>query len=267
MVVGTPIAGRNRPELEGLIGFFLNTLVLRTDLSAIPTSASCSAGCARPRWAPTPTRTCRSRSCSRSCGRSATSSRTPLFQVFFNMLNFPPGELGLPGLVLRRGPAGSAAGQVRPHALRRRGRRAGRLQWVYNADLFDAPRIDEMLASSRRCSRRRSREPERRLAGSRWSPRRPRAVLPDPAAPLAAAGTAPVHEPLPAGRRAHPGAPGGRPAGGAWTYGELDEASGPPRRQPLAAGVGRGDVVAIYGHRARPVVSAVLASSGRARPS
>jgi len=30
LVVGTPIAGRNRGELEGLIGFFLNTLVLRT---------------------------------------------------------------------------------------------------------------------------------------------------------------------------------------------------------------------------------------------
>jgi amino acid adenylation domain-containing protein len=33
IVVGTPIAGRNHRELEGLIGFFLNTLVLRTKLS------------------------------------------------------------------------------------------------------------------------------------------------------------------------------------------------------------------------------------------
>ena len=36
IVVGTPIAGRTRSQVEQLIGFFLNTLVLRTDLSGNP---------------------------------------------------------------------------------------------------------------------------------------------------------------------------------------------------------------------------------------
>ena len=36
LAVGTPIAGRNRAELEGLIGFFVNSLVLRGDLSGDP---------------------------------------------------------------------------------------------------------------------------------------------------------------------------------------------------------------------------------------
>jgi amino acid adenylation domain-containing protein len=36
VVVGTPIANRNRAQLEGLIGFFVNSLVLRTDLSGDP---------------------------------------------------------------------------------------------------------------------------------------------------------------------------------------------------------------------------------------
>ena len=36
IIVGTPIANRNRSEIEGLIGFFANTLVLRTDLSGDP---------------------------------------------------------------------------------------------------------------------------------------------------------------------------------------------------------------------------------------
>ncbi|GFE67460.1 non-ribosomal peptide synthetase [Chroococcus sp. FPU101] len=37
IIIGTPIANRNRPELESLIGFFVNTLALRTDLSGNPT--------------------------------------------------------------------------------------------------------------------------------------------------------------------------------------------------------------------------------------
>jgi hypothetical protein len=36
IVVGSPIAGRNRLEIENLIGFFVNTLALRSDLSANP---------------------------------------------------------------------------------------------------------------------------------------------------------------------------------------------------------------------------------------
>ncbi|MEP6500326.1 amino acid adenylation domain-containing protein [Microcoleus vaginatus] len=34
--VATVTGGRNRPEIEGLIGYFLNTLILRTDLSGFP---------------------------------------------------------------------------------------------------------------------------------------------------------------------------------------------------------------------------------------
>ncbi|HEY5141479.1 MAG TPA: condensation domain-containing protein, partial [Methylococcales bacterium] len=37
IVVGTAIAGRNRQEIEKLIGFFVNTLAIRTDLSGTPT--------------------------------------------------------------------------------------------------------------------------------------------------------------------------------------------------------------------------------------
>jgi amino acid adenylation domain-containing protein len=36
IVVGTPVAGRVRPELEALLGCFVNTLALRTDLSGNP---------------------------------------------------------------------------------------------------------------------------------------------------------------------------------------------------------------------------------------
>jgi len=36
LAIGTPVAGRVRPEIEGVVGFFLNSLVLRCDLSGRP---------------------------------------------------------------------------------------------------------------------------------------------------------------------------------------------------------------------------------------
>jgi non-ribosomal peptide synthetase component F len=37
LVIGTPVAGRSRPELEPLVGFFVNTLALRVKLDGAPT--------------------------------------------------------------------------------------------------------------------------------------------------------------------------------------------------------------------------------------
>jgi len=36
IVIGTPTANRHQPEVLGLIGFFVNTLALRIDVSAEP---------------------------------------------------------------------------------------------------------------------------------------------------------------------------------------------------------------------------------------
>ena len=37
IAIGTPVAGRSHPAVEELIGYFLNLVVLRTDLSGDPT--------------------------------------------------------------------------------------------------------------------------------------------------------------------------------------------------------------------------------------
>ena len=46
VVVGTPLANRSRPELEALIGYFVNSVALRADLSGMPCLALRALACA-----------------------------------------------------------------------------------------------------------------------------------------------------------------------------------------------------------------------------
>ena len=73
IVIGSAIANRNRAEIEPLIGFFVNTLALRTDLSGNPTFRNCFSECARLVWLPMLIRTYPLRSWSKSCDLSVIS--------------------------------------------------------------------------------------------------------------------------------------------------------------------------------------------------
>ena len=72
ILIGTPVAGRSAVDTEGLIGLFLNTMVMRTRMRAEAAFASCSVRYAKPRSARSRTPSCRSKSWSRSCASSAT---------------------------------------------------------------------------------------------------------------------------------------------------------------------------------------------------
>jgi condensation domain-containing protein len=106
IVVGSPVAGRTRAETEGLIGFFVNTLALRTDLRG------------NPRFVELLKRV--REVCLGAYGHQEVPfeklvaelqpgrdmSRHPFFQVMFVLQNVPLEPLELPGLTLtwrRRG--------------------------------------------------------------------------------------------------------------------------------------------------------------------
>ena len=98
IIVGSPIAGRNRVETEGLIGFFLNTLALRTDLSGEPTFQELLARVNEVTIGAYTHQDVPFEKLLEELNPERRLGRSPVFQVLFNMLNFPASEIELPGL-------------------------------------------------------------------------------------------------------------------------------------------------------------------------
>jgi amino acid adenylation domain-containing protein len=261
ILVGTPIAGRDRPQLEGLIGFFLNTLVLRTDTSGSPTFRELLRRVREAALGAYAHQEVPFERLLEEIKPERDLSRTPLFQVFFNMLNLPVSGAVLPGgleieAVSREGE--EAKFDLTVYASEVDG--AVRLDLVYNAVLFDRGRMEELLRQYQGLLAQIAENPDDSVDRVSLLTPEAAAVLPGPTAPLGDEWVGAVHELFAAEARRQPERPAVEDAEGTWTYGELADAVDRLAGHLLASGVGRGDRVAIHAHRGAPLVWAVLAT-------
>ncbi|HEY0604516.1 MAG TPA: amino acid adenylation domain-containing protein [Herpetosiphonaceae bacterium] len=100
IVVGTPIANRTQDDLEGLIGFFANTLALRTDLSANPSFRELLGRVRETALGAYAHQELPFELLVEELQPQRDLSRNPLFQAMFVLQNAPTGALEAPGLVL-----------------------------------------------------------------------------------------------------------------------------------------------------------------------
>ena len=98
--VGTFIANRNQIEIEGLIGFFINTLVLRTDLSADPSFRELLGRVRGVALGAYSHQDLPFEKLLEELRPQRDLSQNPLFQVLFNFHNTPRHAPELPGLSL-----------------------------------------------------------------------------------------------------------------------------------------------------------------------
>ncbi|HEX7771422.1 MAG TPA: condensation domain-containing protein, partial [Pyrinomonadaceae bacterium] len=100
--IGTSIAGRTRKETEAVIGFFINMLVLRVDLSGNPTFVELLQRVREVALGAYANQDVPFEELVDELGTERSLSHTPLFQTVFVLQNAPRAELELTGLKLQR---------------------------------------------------------------------------------------------------------------------------------------------------------------------
>ncbi len=144
MVVGTDVANRNRVETEGLIGFFINNVVMRTDLSGDPTFRELLG---RVREVALEAYAHQDLPFSKLVeGLKPERSRGyhPLFQVLFVLQNAPMQKLELPGLTLSPVEVDSQTSKFDLAVFMEEKEQGLIGTWAYKTDLFDAATITRM---------------------------------------------------------------------------------------------------------------------------
>jgi non-ribosomal peptide synthetase component F len=145
LALGTPVAARNRLELEPLIGVFVNTLVLRLHAGGDPAFGSFLEQARRHTLDAQAHEDVPFERLVDALDPERDLARNPLVQVMVSLQSLPREEIELPGLRLRPGPAAeTGAAQLDLSLTLAEGGDgiAGSLE--YAADLFDAATVDRM---------------------------------------------------------------------------------------------------------------------------
>jgi non-ribosomal peptide synthase protein (TIGR01720 family) len=143
IVMGTPIAGRMHKPLEPLIGFFVNTLLLRTDLSANPSFAQLLDQTRRMALSAFEHQHVPFEMLVEELAPARSRSHAPLFQVLFALQNYERGTLSIDGLELERVEE-TVAAKVDLTLIMAESPDGLFANWYYDTDLFEQATVERM---------------------------------------------------------------------------------------------------------------------------
>jgi amino acid adenylation domain-containing protein/non-ribosomal peptide synthase protein (TIGR01720 family) len=147
LVVGTPVANRNRPETEGVIGFFVNTLPLRGRPAGGLTFAEWLSQVRETALGAYAHQDLPFEKLVDEVRPERSLAHTPLFQALLVLQNAPAGRLDLPGLAFETVAAGTSAAKFDLTLALDETPRGFAGSWEYKPDLFDAATVARLAAA------------------------------------------------------------------------------------------------------------------------
>jgi amino acid adenylation domain-containing protein len=169
VIVGSPIANRPEVETESIIGYFLNNLALRSDLSGDPTFREVLGRVKKTALEAYANQDVPFEKLIDALKPVRDLSRTPIFQVYFNLFNFGS-EIRLPGgqqtVSFVEAWAQSEEKLSKFDLTLYAGLHEGELKlaFVYNTDLYDNDTIDLFLAHFRGLLESAVADPQKRIS-------------------------------------------------------------------------------------------------------
>ncbi len=145
LTIGTPIANRNRAETESLIGFFVNMLVLRNDLSGDPTFRELLQRAREVCLGAYTHQDVPFEKLVEELQPERGRSRSPLFQIILTLQNAPLGTLELPGLELSAVDSGQGMAVYDIALVMQETEQSIGATFAYNSDLYEAATIQRLV--------------------------------------------------------------------------------------------------------------------------
>ncbi|MFD3534691.1 amino acid adenylation domain-containing protein [Streptomyces sp. NPDC058664] len=163
--VGTPIAGRSDDAVDDVVGFFANTLVLRTDTSGDPGFRELVARVRETDLAAYAHQDIPFERLVELLNPARSMARHPLFQVMLSHQARPPMDLALGEVAVRQEPVdmGTAKFDLAFEITEEHGRDGMRLGVEYSTDLFDHDTVANMATRFLRVLQAVTENPDRPL--------------------------------------------------------------------------------------------------------
>jgi amino acid adenylation domain-containing protein/FkbM family methyltransferase len=145
LVIGSPIANRNRKEIEGLIGFFANNLALRINLSENPTFPELLTRVKEVALEAYEHQDLPFEKLVEELNPQRNLSHNPIFQVVFALQNVPEGNLKLEDLEIKEIQTKVKTAKFDLSLVITEKDRQLNCVWQYNTDLFFPDSIERMI--------------------------------------------------------------------------------------------------------------------------